>query len=362
MAQDSHQVTPETVATFDGPMPTGVTVSKTGRIFVNFPRWGDDVEFTVAELVEGKAKPFPSAEFNRLNRSKPADGLVSVQSVVVDSADRLWLLDTGSIEFGPPLTGGPKLIAVDLTTNKVVQTISFPDTVALKTSYLNDVRFSLDQGEAGFALITDSSSTGPNAIIVVDLATGKSTRRLNDHPSTKADDKFLPWVEGQPLMNRPAGEKAKPMTVGADGIAISPDGKVLYYSVLSSRQLYQIPTDLLIDTSIKDRELAMSVKSLGDRGFASDGLAIGPDGRLFLTNYEDSAIVARTHDGEYQTIARGPDLLWPDTLALSRDGYLYFTANQLHRQAGFHNGNDLRKKPYVLFRISVDGMQFDVGQ
>ena len=31
----------ETVALFHGPMPTGVTVSHQGRIFVNFPRWGD---------------------------------------------------------------------------------------------------------------------------------------------------------------------------------------------------------------------------------------------------------------------------------------------------------------------------------
>jgi hypothetical protein len=29
----------ETLATFDGPMPTSVTVSREGRIFVNFPRW-----------------------------------------------------------------------------------------------------------------------------------------------------------------------------------------------------------------------------------------------------------------------------------------------------------------------------------
>ncbi|MFP3589027.1 gluconolaconase, partial [Paraburkholderia sp. SIMBA_055] len=40
----------ETVATFSGPMPTGVTVTETGRIFVNFPRWGDDVQATVAEV------------------------------------------------------------------------------------------------------------------------------------------------------------------------------------------------------------------------------------------------------------------------------------------------------------------------
>ena len=38
----------EPVAYFNGAMPTGVTVSQKGRIFVNFPKWGDDVSFTVA--------------------------------------------------------------------------------------------------------------------------------------------------------------------------------------------------------------------------------------------------------------------------------------------------------------------------
>jgi sugar lactone lactonase YvrE len=46
--------------------------------------------------------------------------------------------------------------------------------------------------------------------------------------------------------------------------------------------------------------------------------------------------------------------LWPDTLSLAADGYLYVTANQLHRQARYHKGNDLRRKPYTLFRIHVD--------
>src|SRR5207248_1577382 len=45
----------ELVATFTGPMPTGVTVSRSGRVFVNYPRWGDPVEFTVAEVKDGKA-------------------------------------------------------------------------------------------------------------------------------------------------------------------------------------------------------------------------------------------------------------------------------------------------------------------
>jgi hypothetical protein len=43
----------EPVAYFNGAMPTGVTVSQQGRIFVNFPKWGDDVPFTVGEIRGG---------------------------------------------------------------------------------------------------------------------------------------------------------------------------------------------------------------------------------------------------------------------------------------------------------------------
>ena len=55
----------EVVATFDGPMPTGVTVSRTGRIFVNFPKWGDEVAFTVGEIVDGQAVAYPNAATNQ---------------------------------------------------------------------------------------------------------------------------------------------------------------------------------------------------------------------------------------------------------------------------------------------------------
>src|SRR4051794_3060288 len=80
----------EVVHTFDdGPMPTGVSVSHTGRIFVNSPKWGDDVPATVVELVDGEAVPYPNVEINRPANDADPDALVSVQSIVVDPADRL---------------------------------------------------------------------------------------------------------------------------------------------------------------------------------------------------------------------------------------------------------------------------------
>ena len=77
-------------------MPTGVTVSAPGgRIFVNFPRWGDDVPFTVAELVEGETIPYPDLNINTLD-GPAAERFVSVQSVVIAPNDILWVLDAAT--------------------------------------------------------------------------------------------------------------------------------------------------------------------------------------------------------------------------------------------------------------------------
>jgi hypothetical protein len=43
-------------------MPTGVSVAPNGRIFVNFPRWGDDVPFTVGEIRDGRLAACPDAK------------------------------------------------------------------------------------------------------------------------------------------------------------------------------------------------------------------------------------------------------------------------------------------------------------
>lgn len=339
----------EVVKTFNGAMPTGVTVSHKGRIFVNYPRWGDNVPATVVELVNGGEVPFPNQEINRT--SKQAEGLVSVQSVVVDPNDMLWILDTGSIAFGPTKFGGPKLIGVDLTTNKVAKKILFPPTVALPRSYLNDVRFDLRRGKSGVAFITDSSSTG--GIIVVDLASGKSWRRLSNHVSTKAEPGFLPMVEGQPLMVRPANKPPLHMAVGSDGIALSADGKRLFYCPLSSRQLYSVSADALSNPKLTDTQVAKTVVKLGDKGGGADGLESDAAGNLYITNYEHNAIVRRNAKGQYETLIHDLRLMWPDTLCLAADGYLYFTVNQLHRQAQFHNSAEARERPYALMRTKI---------
>jgi sugar lactone lactonase YvrE len=345
------------VAYFNEAMPTGVTVSQQGRIFVNFPKWGDKVLFTVAEVREGKTIPYPNETFNQTNENDLAAALVSVQSVVIDPADRLWILDTGSPLFKPTKFGGPKLVCVDLSTNEVVKKILFPQDVALPTTYLNDVRFDLRRGSEGVAFITDSAQMGPNGIIVVDLASGHSWRRLHDHPSTKAEDlqTFLPLVEGRPFLEHQTdGSVKEGASMGSDGIAISSDGSRLYYCPLGSRKLYSVDANALANRSIDDSEIAATVIDEGDKGGAADGLESDAAGYIYATNYEHNAVLRYRPGGNWETVMHDSRLLWPDTLSLATDGYLYVTANQLHRQARFHKGHDLRRKPYTLFRVRID--------
>jgi sugar lactone lactonase YvrE len=407
----------ETVATFPGPMPEGVTVSHSNRIFVNFARWGDDIPFTVAEIVHGKAVAYPNEAINDWpGRKLPnpnaftdvaADQthFVSVQSVVVDpsggsdgKSGRLWALDTGAPLLKNIVPGGPKLVAIDLATNQVVKTILLPPETAGTNSYMNDVRFDLSVGDTGpqdpstmigsrpapdpnappkdpshpnaerspgqpastgtdihgRAYITDSSSLGPNAIIVVDLATGKSFRRLNQHFSVLGEPGFLMFAEGRPVYKTEPGKPAEPVVFAADGIAISSDGKQLFYCPVNSTTLYSVSTEALRDRSKSDAQVGATVRSVTGK-MPSDGLESDAEGRVYMTDpVTDSIHRFDPATGLTETLAHDPRLLWPDTMSLSDDGYLYVTANQLHRQPTMHNGQDLRQRPYQLFRIKVD--------
>jgi sugar lactone lactonase YvrE len=346
----------EVVHTFDdGPMPTGVSVSHTGRIFVNFPKWGDEVPATVVELVEGVPKPFPDERWNSPDSDADPDALVSVQSIVVDPIDRLWILDTGSPLMQPTKPGGPKLVCVDLATNTVEHTIVFDPDVALPTTYLNDIRFDLRRGDGGMAFITDSSDSGENGILVVDLATGEAWRRLRDHASTKAlqPPEYVAMAEGRVFAERAAGEAPKPVTMGSDGIAISSDGERLWYCPLMSRRWYSVSTDALADQTVSDDEVAATVRDEGDKGGASDGLESDDAGILYATDWDHNAILRRLPSGELQTLVHDERMLWPDTMSVATDGYLYFTANQLHRQAKYQGGADQRAYPYYLFRTRI---------
>lgn len=239
--------------------------------------------------------------------------------------DRLWILDTGRVftPDGKTLVsssyGGPKLIGVDLSTNEVFQTILFPQTVAFPDSYLNDVRFDLRPNVTasgnGVAYITDSSSEGRNGLIIVDLGTEEIWRHVSATEAVRPDAGFVGWVQGQSIYFYDAtSSEATYFPIGSDGIALSADGKSLFFCPLSSRRLYSVSTSLLRDRSPYS-ELRAQQGTLyhGQKGF-SDGFETDSNGIIYMGNFEQNAVVMfNPADGLIQTFVRDPRINWVDT-------------------------------------------------
>jgi sugar lactone lactonase YvrE len=330
------------VASFPDKQITGVGVStKSGRIFVNFPYWSEDHSISVAEIVNGQPKAFPNDEWNKPG---PAGShFICVQSVVVDDQDNLWVLDPAAPKMQEIVKGGPKLVKIDLATNQVAQTIPFGEDVAPKKSYLNDVRIDT---RTNTAFITESAK---GAIIVVDLKSGKARRLLDGHPSTQPEKDVKLVVDGKALIDQQ--RKTLPQ-IASDGIAFDVKNGYLYYHALTGHTLYRIQTSFLTDEKLTKRELESKVEKVGQTP-APDGMLEGPDGSVYLTDLEGSAVVRwNPASKRVEPIIADKRLLWPDTLSWGPNGEMYVTASQIENMPRFNNGKSTRTEPYKLWKIT----------
>jgi sugar lactone lactonase YvrE len=319
----------ELVADF-GHQVTGVTVAEDGRIFVNFPRWTEDTEVSVAELKDGKLRPYPDEAWNGWRNAKkdevtPHDHWVCVQSVVADQRGSLWVLDPAAPAQAHLVAGGAKLVRIDLATDRVTQTIAFDEDAAPQGSYLNDVRFSND---GKVAYITDSGVRG--ALLVVDIASGRTARVLDGHPSTQMKMGLDVTADGE-VLRRPDGRGVE---FSADGIELSGDGKYLYWQAIKGDELYRIPT-----AALQGEDIEGQVEPYGTNG-VNDGLLIarGTD-LMYLTSVQDDAIKVRDlsegPSAPVRIVVQDERLRWPDTFGQGPDGTIYVTTSHIQDSAFF---------------------------
>ncbi len=321
-----------------------VAISKTGRLFVSFPRWIDEPTPSVAEVAaDGSLVPYPNEAINAWDQTpgeSARDHFVSVQSVVVDEEDALWILDPASPYFRAVVPGGAKLVRVDLATNEVTRVYHFDDESAPVKSYFNDVRLA-----HGRAFISDS---GIGAIVVVDLDTGNVRRLLEDHASTKVEPGVELVIGGRPW-TFPNGKTPQ---VHVDGIAIDPQREHVYYKPLVGRTLYRVPIAALLDESLSSGALGDLVERVAETE-PTDGLEFDAQGNLYMTSLEWNAIKVLRPDGRIELGARSTDVQWPDTIAMSPDGDLHRSNAQCHLLPNFNGGEDKRTPPYKVFLLKL---------
>jgi sugar lactone lactonase YvrE len=333
----------EEVASFPHQQVTGVAVSASGRIFVSFPDWSDSHRWSVAELVDGKPRPYPDETWNS-KTGPPSQRWVCVQSVFVDDVGALWVLDPASPKMEGVVEGGAKLVKINLGSNRVVQTISFNGQIAPPHSYLNDVRIDT---HSGHAFITDS---GMGAIVVVDLKSGTARRVLANAACTKSDPDSGITVDGTSLIDPKTG---RPPAIHSDGIALDSKRAWLYFHALNSKSLYRVKTKYLLDPSLPADQLKDNVEKAATTP-ETDGMLEGPADTLYLTAIEDDAIVKLDiREENISPVIQDARLQWPDSMAWGKDGSLYVTTSQIHRMPKFHDGHSQQRGDYKVYRLRI---------
>jgi sugar lactone lactonase YvrE len=335
------------VGEFTAPQVTGVAVAPGGKVFAFSPRWDYNPTFPVALVGPNNTlTPYPDGSWCMWNdsvKSEPAKHWICPQAGYVDKQGMLWIIDPAAPGLKFTVPGGVKLVKTDPKTNKVVQTILFPESVAPRKSYLNDVRIDLQNN---YAYLTDS---GTGALVVVDLKTTKSRQLLAKQPSTLPDPGFITKAQGKSLFD-PQG---KPGAFKADGIALSTDNQYLYYRALSGHSLYRIKTSVLRDAALSPAQVQAAVEKLGDAP-ACDGMEIDSKNNLYLTGFENGEILRRTPDGKIETIVKEARLEWPDTFSWDPDGNnIYFTTSAIHKTPNWNKGVGQPQEPFRIYKMAL---------
>ncbi len=322
---------------------TGVAVSANGRLFTNYPLWSDIYRYALVETRPGnQVMPYPNAEMNSWQPGQNGDNnWVCVQAVYIDEKDRMWVVDPAAPRMDTVYQHSYKLVKIDLSSGQVERVYPF-DGVAGKRSYVNDVRVDT---EREYAYLTNSNEGG---IFVVNLASGAVRQVLQGHYSVKSDPAYIFKVDGQELR-----KNGQPVKINSDGIALSPDGEWLYYKPLTDDKLYRIHTSDLQNDQLSPEALGAKVQDLG-HFTTTDGMIFDRKGNLYLGDIERYRIMRIDPDLKMSTFVQDSALIWPDSYHVSKDGYLYVSCSQIHKQPEYNNGVNKRTSPYTIYRYKLN--------
>ena len=346
MAQQKKSALEE-VASFGKSQPIGVSVSSDNRMFVSFPN-KEPYQFGLTEIVNGTRVAYPDKIWNAVEGDYK-EHFLNVQDIYVDTKDQLWVLDSkpassGSI-FGSDgndkQTGQFKLVKIDLKSNKVQQVYTFDDLDKEKSG-LNDVRVDTDKQLAYL------SDPGQAAIIILDLQSGNSRKLLTQSKFTVADEKIVLTYHGHEMRDK----EGQPFKSNVNGIALTKDNEWFYFKPINSLNLYRIKTVFLADSTLSEEEILEQVEDMGEVG-VTHGLVADIKGNIYLTTSLDYSIRRLTPAGKLEIVIQDPRLLWPDSLGVGSDGYLYFSCAQMQLLPQWNDGKDLVQYPYEVYRIKV---------
>jgi hypothetical protein len=320
-----------TVAQWDE-RPGNVTVTDNGTVFSTVHPLGSPSS-QVLKIIDTKTTaPFPSKSWQKQPGEMATENKFDTPlGIVHDSQNNIWIIDMG-LTFGKT-----RLFSFNSITGNKIFELTFPENVAPKGSFIQDL--AVDDIN-GFVYLADISNPG---ILVVDV-NKKSVRRLEQHKSFLSEDvsmiidSKLIYFGGQPAR------------VAVNPITLSADKKTLFYGAMNGKSWYSLDTKAVRD-NLSDEAIQKTIRKSSDKPI-SDGVATDEIGNHYFTNINEHGIdVWNSKTKKLTPLIRDQRLDWTDNVALSNDGYIYVTVNQLYKTPAFTGAADSGVTPYFIYKI-----------
>jgi sugar lactone lactonase YvrE len=320
----------QTVLTFDQSFGN-LAVSEDNRIFFTVHPESRPEGSKLMEIVDGVPRPYPDEELQ--------NQFITVLGTFIDKNNQLWTIDHGNHGLQ-----AVRLLAFDLTTNKIVHDHIFSSKVAGLGSFFND----LQVDKEGIVYIADINIFGKSpAVVVYNSNTGEEHKLLEKDYSVYPQD----WIirnKSKDVVFLGGLFALKP---GIDGLVLSNDEEYLYYGAMAHSKLFRIKTSYLNDETLSAIDLSKLVECVGSKPL-NDGLSIDTLNNVYITDVENEGIMRLSPDGKLVSLIKSDKIRWADGASFGGDGYLYFTDSALPDQMLRSKSHMKSAAPYYIYRFN----------
>ncbi|CAG9194826.1 conserved hypothetical protein [Paraburkholderia sabiae] len=331
-------------------MANQVAVTRDNILFLGLPRYARDqpTPSLARREADGSLAPFPG---NAWNEWQPGDdgreSFVYLNSVHIFADETIWCVDQGSLSPGvfPHVNStlhrdAQKLVQLDAHTGQILNILRFDETILPLGAQMNDVRF-----HRSTMYITDS---GLGGLIVHDMTTGKTLRRLSGSKVVKASAAHVPailaHIKGNQTFHPP----------NSDLIEITADGKWLCWAAPTG-PLYRIQTQYLNDPDLSDTQLEAHVEHVFDNSF-SGGCAMDSLGNVYFSETVTHQITLLSPLGRTAVLAADERLVRPDGSFISADRHLYIPVKQPSKSDVKYRAD----APFVVYSIALPKLFYGI--
>jgi sugar lactone lactonase YvrE len=321
--------------------PGNLTATRDGRMFMTIHGQRRAGVGLVEITGRNQWRAFPDASWN----AAPGSGqnvFNTPNGIVVDSKNRLWVLDHGLWMPGGQAAQAPRLFAFDLTTHQLVFRHDF-STEQIQTGNLPQ-DLAVD-AERGFVYVADGSGRRP-AIVTININT-KAVSVFSNHPSLAAENTDI-IMENKVLNFRQADGSYRPARFPLNPISLAADGNTLFFGAMNGQTLYSVPTQALRAGDVQ--AIGAAVVKVADKP-KSNGMSTDAEGNHFITNLETNGVERISKDGSRSPLINHPGLLFPDSVRFGDGSWLYIAATQLNRAPIFSGQAESAQPPYLIARV-----------